>query len=69
MLWGSMGEGRMWSGGQWWFSEDGRFAGVSIPFFIDLRIFYNEHVFFFLNRNTYTHSQKSSIQELAMSPG
>lgn len=59
----------MCSRGQRWFSEDGRFAGVSIPFFIDLRIFYNEHVFFFLNRNTHTHTQKNGIQELAMSLG
>ena len=47
----------MWSGGQWWFSEDGRFSGVSIPLFIDLKIFHNEYVLFFLNRNTHTHTQ------------
>ena len=60
VLWGSMGEGRMWSGGQWWFSEDGRFSGVSIPFFIDLKIFHNKY-FLSEQKHPHPHTERHSI--------
>ena len=50
----------MWSGGQWWFSEDGRFSGVSIPFFIDLKIFHNKY-FLSEQKHPHPHTERHSI--------